>query len=146
MEQGSRTKLIAAFVLLLVFGSGLVVGYALDGRGPGMSASAEAVAGDGSAGERRPWVPVYQSMNPTPEQLAVIESIMASHRERMNLLHEEVDVAQQAQQTRYDALIQQTRNAITAVFPEERRAEYRRRLEAYDRERAAERAKRGDRQ
>ena len=87
---------------------------------------------------------VYESMNPTPGQRVQMDSIMVVHRDRMNLLHEEFNVQQQAYQTRYDALIQQTRDALTALFPEDQRAEYRRRLEEeYDRPRE-ERAKSGD--
>lgn len=134
MEQHSRTKLIAAVVLLLVLGSGLFIGYAVHGT--------QAIAM--TANEPRPWVPVYESMNPSQAQLDVIDSITASYRERMNRLHEEFDLAQQAYQSSYDALIAETRNAIAAVFPEERRPEYQRRLEAYDRQRAEERAKQGD--
>jgi len=84
-------------------------------------------------------------MNPTPEQRVLLDSIMVVHRERMNRLHEEFGVAQRAYDASYDGLIQQTRDALAAVFPEERRAEYRRRLEVeYDRPRQ-EREKSNDR-
>lgn len=144
MEQGSRTKLVAALVLASVFGSGLLVGFAVDG-GPAVAMTAEAPAEAAPAPERRRRVPVYESMSPTEEQRVRIESIMAMHREEMNRLHDEFAVAQEAYQSSYDALIQDTRTAITAVFPEERRAEYRQRLEEFDRRRAEERAKRADR-
>lgn len=139
MEQGSRTKLVAALVLASVFGSGLLVGFAVNDATPAVAETT------GEEGERRPWVPQYLEMDPTPEQLTRIEAIMALHKAEVNRLHAEYDVVQQAQQATYDALIQDTRNAIAAVFPEERRAEYRQRLEEYDRERAAERDKQSDR-
>jgi hypothetical protein len=146
MEQGSRTKLVAALVLALVFGSGLLVGYAVDGGSSAVAAAPEAASGEGARDPgRRRRVPVYESMNPSPEQKARMDSIMNAHQEKMNLLHAEYGVAQQAWTATFDALIQDTRDAITAVFPEERRAEYRRRLEEYDRRREAERAAR-DRQ
>jgi hypothetical protein len=144
MEQGSRTKLVAALLLALVFGSGLLLGYAAQG-GPAEAMTAEAPDDATPTTERTRRPPVYESMSPTPEQRVLMDSIMVAHRERMNALHEEFNVAQNAYQTRYDALIQQTRDAITALFPEDRRAEYRRRLEEeYDRPRQ-ERAKQGDR-
>ncbi len=145
MEQGSRTKVLAALVLASVFGSGLLVGVAVDG-GPAVAMTAEPPAAEEAvAPERRRRVPVYESMSPTEEQRVRIESIMSMHREEMNRLHDEFAVAQQAYQSSYDALIQDTRDAITAVFPEERRAEYRQRLEEYDRRRTEERAQRTDR-
>jgi len=142
MEQGSRTKLVAALVLALVFSSGLLLGYAADG-GPTEIITTEATAREAPAA-RRPYVPVYESMDPTLAQRAVMDSIMDAQRAKMNLLHEEFDVAQHQYNTSYDALIQQTRDAITLVFPEERRAEYRRRLEERDRQRDQERAQQGD--
>ena len=142
MEQGSRTKLVAALVLALVFSSGLLLGYAADG-GPADTITAEATAQEAPGG-RRPYVPVYESMNPTRAQRTVMDSIMDAQRGKMNLLHEEFDVQQQIYNTSYDALIQETRDAITIVFPEERRAEYRRRLEERDRQREEERAQQGD--
>jgi hypothetical protein len=83
-------------------------------------------------------------MNPTRAQRSVMDSIMDVHRARMNLLHEEFDVQQEMYNANYDAIIQRTRDAITLVFPEERRAEYRRRLEERDRQRDQERAQQGD--
>jgi hypothetical protein len=144
MEQGSRTKLVAAMVLATVFGSGLLLGYAAPGR-PAEATTVDASETDTPSTERVRRPPVYESMDPTPEQRVRMDSIMVAHRERMNLLHEDFSVAQQAYQTQYDALIQQTRDAITSLFPEDRRAEYRRRLEEeYDRPRQ-EREKLNDR-
>jgi hypothetical protein len=143
MEQGSRTKLVAALVLALVFASGILIGYAADG-GAAVAMTVEPTGGEVPVPARRPYVPQYESMNPTLAQRTVIDSIMSAQRTKMNLLHEEFDVAQQIYQTSYDALIQRTRDAIALVFPEERRAEYRRRLEENDRQRAQERALQGD--
>jgi hypothetical protein len=140
MEQPTRTRLVAGLVLGSVFASGILVGYAVD-RG-----AAVAVAGvtseDQSAprAERGRRVPVYMLMQPTDEQLVVLDSIMREHRSEMNRLHADFDVAQRAYQTSYDALIQDTRDALAAVFPPDQRAEYRRLLAENDRRRAAERA------
>ena len=144
MEQGSRTKLVAGLVVALVFGSGLLLGYAANG-GPAEAMTVESSTDDGQSTGRRNRPYVYETMNPTAEQRARMDSIMVVHRARMNVLHEEFGVQQQAYDASYDAIIQQTRDALAAVFPEERRAEYRRRLEEeYDRPRE-ERARQGDR-
>jgi hypothetical protein len=143
MEPTSRTKLVAGMVLALVFTSGILLGYAADG-GSAVASTVEESTGETATRERGSRPMVYESMNPTPGQRVQMDSIMVVHRDRMNLLHEEFNVQQQAYQTRYDALIQQTRDALTALFPEDQRAEYRRRLEEeYDRPRE-ERAKSGD--
>jgi hypothetical protein len=92
------------------------------------------------APERSRRVPVYELMEPTDEQRFVLDSIMREHRAEMNRLHADFEVAQRAYRTNYDALIQDTRDALAAVFPPEQRAEYRRLLAENDRRRAAERA------
>lgn len=140
MEHRNRTRLVAALVLASVFASGVLLGYAAD-RGAAV-AVASVTSSDGGApsAERRRRVPVYELMSPTDEQRVVIDSIMREHRAEMNRLHADFDVAQRSYQTSYDALIQDTRDAIAAVFPPEQRAEYRRLLAENDRRRAAERA------
>ena len=139
MEHRSRTRLVAALVLATVFASGALLGYAAD-RGAAVAAASVTSDADAPAPERRRRVPVYELMSPTDDQRVVIDSIMHEHRAEMNRLHADFDVAQRAYQTSYDALIQDTRDAIAAVFPPEQRAEYRRLLAENDRRRAAERA------
>ncbi len=140
MEHRTRTRLVAALVLASVFASGVLLGYAAD---RGAAVAVASVASDGETApvsERRRRVPVYELMSPTDDQRLVIDSIMREHRDEMNRLHVDFDVAQRSYQTSYDALIQDTRDAIAAVFPVEQRAEYRRLLAENDRRRAAERA------
>ena len=140
MEQRTRTRLVAGLVLASVFASGVLLGYAAD-RGAAVAvASVTSDSESTPAGERRRRVPVYELMEPTDEQRVVLDSIMREHRKQMNRLHADFDVQQQAYQTSYDALIQDTRDALAAVFPPEQRAEYRRLLAENDRRRAAERA------
>ncbi|MGE0157861.1 MAG: hypothetical protein AB7T31_00540 [Gemmatimonadales bacterium] len=143
MEHRTRTRLIAGVVLASVFGSGVVVGYAAD-RGAAVAVASVAPAGAARPTEGRPRVPVYELMSPTDDQRVVLDSIMREHRADMNRLHADFDVAQRAYRTSYDALIQDTRDALAAVFPPEQRAEYRRLLAENDRRRAAERAASGD--
>ncbi|MSR21088.1 MAG: hypothetical protein EXR91_08925 [Gemmatimonadetes bacterium] len=140
MEQGSRTKLVAALVLASVFGSGILLGYAADRGAAGVVIASEAPAGAPAPTERGRRAPVYEQMNPTLEQRALIDSILRVHRDEMNRLHAEFDVVQEEYQDSYDAVIQDTRVSIAAVFPSEQAADYRRRLAEDDQRRAAERA------
>lgn len=140
MEQRTRTRLVAGLVLASVFASGVLLGYAAD-RGAAVAVASVASEGEPApTTERRRRVPVYELMEPTDEQRVVLDSIMREHRTRMNRLHEDFDVQQRTFETSYDALIQNTRDALAAVFPPEQRAEYRRLLAENDRRRAAERA------
>jgi len=140
MEQRTRTRLVAGLVLASVFASGVLLGYAAD-RGAAVAVASVASEGEPvPPTERRRRVPVYELMEPTDEQRVVIDSVMREHRAHMNQLHEDFDVQRTAYQTSYDSLIQNTRDAIAAVFPPEQRAEYRRLLAENDRRRAAERA------
>lgn len=139
MEHRTRTRLVAALVLTSVFASGILLGFAAD-RGAAVAAASVTSDGRAPSTERPRRVPVYELMNPTDEQRVVLDSIMREHRAEMNRLHADFDVAQRAYRTSYDALIQDTRDALAAVFPPEQRAEYRRLLAENDRRRAAERA------
>jgi Spy/CpxP family protein refolding chaperone len=143
VERGSRTKLLAALVLVAVFGSGLLLGYAADSSLVSDSevASAEKPSPEPMSGEQRPRRPlVYEQLNPTLEQNAVIDSILVVHRARMNKLDQEYREARHAYRMSYDEVIQDTRDAIAAVFPPEQATEYRRLLAEFDRRREAERA------
>jgi hypothetical protein len=139
MEHRTRTRLVAALLLACVFASGILLGFAAD-RGAAVAAASVISDGDAPSAERPRRVPVYELMSPTDEQRVVLDSIMREHRAEMNRLHADFEVAQRAYQTSYDALIQDTRDALAAVFPPEQRAEYRRLLAENDRRRAAERA------
>lgn len=138
MEHGSRTKLVAVLVLVSVFGSGILLGYAADRGADAVVVASEAPAGDPVPGERRRRAPVYEQMNPTLAQRTLIDSILRVHRDEMNRLHAEFDVVQQDYQDSYDAVIQDTRDAIALVFPPEQAADYRRRLTEDDERRALE--------
>jgi len=143
MERGARTKLVAALVLSAVFGSGLLLGYAADRKaGPDTSeAETVATAPESTVDGERPRRPmVYEQLNPSPEQREVIDSIFVVHRARMNALDKEYRDVRHDYQARYDAVIQDTREAIADVFPPDMATEYRRLLAEYDERRAAERA------
>jgi hypothetical protein len=139
MEHRNRTRLVAGLVLGSVFAAGALVGFAAD-SGAAVAVASVTAESQAAPAERGRRVPVYMLMEPTDEQLVVLDSIMREHRADMNRLHADFDVAQRAYQTSYDALIQDTRDALAAVFAPEQRAEYRRLLAENDRRRAAERA------
>jgi Spy/CpxP family protein refolding chaperone len=143
MDRSARTKLVAALVLSAVFASGLLLGFAADSnRAPEANDGVPVATAPESAsqGERPRRPMVYEQLNPSPEQRAVIDSIFVVHRARMNALDKEYRDVRHEYQARYDAVIQDTRAAIAGVFPPDVAAEYRRLLAEYDERREAERA------
>ncbi len=157
MEHGSRTKLVTAVVLAVVFSSGMLLGYAADGDLGAEAAEAVAEAeatGNGRGGDRRGGdrrgdeprrrTPMYEQVNPTESQSSRIDSIMQAQRERMNQLTQDFREASGEYRSAYDALWRDTREAIVAVFTPEQGAEYRQILADFDR-RLEERSNRGGR-
>ena len=142
MERRARTKLVAALVLGAVFGSGLLLGYAADSQltpEPATVSAAAPAARPPADGERPRRPLVYEQLDPTPDQTAVIDSILRVHRARMNALDKEYREARHRYQASYDAVVRSTRDAIAGVFPADVAAEYRRLLTESDRRRDAER-------
>jgi len=133
MEHGARTRLMTALVIAVVFGSGLMVGYAVQGD-PAAAAAAE-------VGQPRPG-PVFEQMNPTPDQRARIDSILEVHRERVAVYHDDLNTAREQYQENYDRVVRETKEAIAQVFPPDQAEEYRRLLAEADRIRAEERSDR----
>ena len=142
-----RTKLVAVAVLALVFGSGLLLGYAADSDPltPPLSVatSAESDGSDTEAPRTRRFV--YEQLERTPDQDAAIDVIIRTHRHMMNRLHQDFDEAQTEYQASFDAVVFETREAIALVFPPDQREEYRHLLEESDRRRAEDRAAENDR-
>lgn len=141
MERGARTKLVAAIVLAAVFASGLLLGFAADS---GLTAestvgSTEEPTTPPPDGERPRRPLVYEQLHPSPAQTVVIDSILYVHRSRMNALDKEYRDVREKYQASYDAVIQDTREAIAGVFPADVAVEYRRLLAEFDRRRATER-------
>jgi hypothetical protein len=147
MEHGSRTKLLSAVVLAVVFGSGALLGYAADSNplvpAAGIAAAAEA-DGEG-AREPRTQRYVYEQLERTPEQDAAIEEIFRFHRHLMNELHRDFDVVQSGYEADFNVLVVQTREAIALVFPPDQRAEYRHLLAEFDERREQARPTRDSR-
>lgn len=144
MEHGSRTRLLSATVLAVVFGSGVLLGYAADSNPLVPTAGlAEVAEADGEdAREPRTRRYVYEQLERTPEQDASIEEIFRTQRHLMNELHREFDVAESEYEANFNALVVETRDAIALVFRPDQRAEYRQLLAEFDERRERERAAR----
>ena len=145
MERTTRTRLITAFLLAVVFGSGVMLGLAADSsliaeQPSGTEAVApEATPPAASEAARRY---IYHEVGPNEMQLARIDSVVAEHRARRDALEEET-------KARYDEARRQilldTREGIKAVLTPEQAAEYERLLDEWESRRAAERENEDDR-
>ena len=146
MESGSRTKLMTAVILAVVLGTGVMLGLVSvcevgDGRTrcvinvnsdlaampveEGMVREADR---DGMS-ERNRRTPMYEQVGLTEDQSFLIDSILEDQLQHMRSLHEEFRTTYVP---RYQALIQQTRDAILEVFTEEQASEYRALLQEFD--------------
>ena len=140
MEPSKHTRLVTAFLLVLVFGTGVVVGVAVD-RGVRTNPSSEDESGqmadargddrDDDRRERRR--PMYERVGELSEsQERSIDSIVKHHRESMRALQEEFEAEYDP---RYRAIIDSTRGAIMAVMTPEQAQRYDSLLTAWDRRR-----------
>ncbi len=131
MDKNSRTRLGTAFVLAIVFASGALLGLAVyRSLEAGPAENVEEVAGE-SARERR--VPMYEQVGPTEGQMVSIDSIVEEHRSRMKSLHAEF---RSTYNPRYQALVEETREAIKGVFTPDQAMAYDSLLVERDRRRA----------
>jgi len=141
MEHGSRTRLATATVLVVVFGAGLLLGLAVDGSLVATPSEVTAAGEAEGADERQRRTPMYEQVGPTEEQMVLIDSILVVRKARMDELHKEF---RSAYNPRYQALIEDTREAIKGVFTPEQAVEYQALLDDFDR-RKAERREKDDR-
>ncbi|MFQ5535835.1 MAG: hypothetical protein ACE5GJ_00150 [Gemmatimonadota bacterium] len=137
MDRHARTRWLTAFLLLLVFGTGFVLGMAVGPRGE-EPAAVQAVEGEEDEAPQERRTPMYEQVGPTADQKVLIDSIVSVHREKMRALQEEFRAAYTP---RYEALIDSTRNAIKEVFTPEQTARYDSLLQEFDARRAEERAR-----
>lgn len=136
-------------VLATVFVAGLVLGFAA--RGSGGDADAEDVAepvtdvrpedNDERQRSRRQRTPMYEQVEPSEEQRALIDSILVVHRGRMRDLHDEFN---DAYYPRYREVLMEAREAIIGVLTPEQATQYRELLEEHDRRRSEQGRDRGD--
>jgi len=135
MEHGSRTKLVTAVILAVVLGTGVMLGLVSDGSLVALPVEEAAVsdAERGGKSERRRRTRMYERVGPTEAQLLLIDSILEDHQQDMRSLHEEFRASYNPM---YQAVIQQTREAILELFTEEQVSEYRALLQEFDESRA----------
>ena len=146
MERLTRTRLITALLLVVVFGSGVMLGLAADSSLIAEQPSGTEVVTPETA--QPPETPattgryIYHQVGPNELQLARIDSVVAEHRARRDALDEET-------KARYDEarrrILLDTREGIKAVLTPEQAAEYQRLLDEWESQRAAERENEDDR-
>lgn len=137
MEKSVRTRLVSALVLAVVFAAGLLLGLAADTSLTATPAEETAEAADDDGEERRR-TPMYEQVDPTEAQMALIDSIVTHHRASMKELHAEF---REEYDPRYRALIAETREAIKDVLDPEQVVQYDSLLAEYDRRRAERRSR-----
>lgn len=134
MEKILRTRLLTGLVLVVVFGAGLALGFAADrslGAEPAIQAEAvDSAASDSTQSRRRP---MYEQVGPTEAQKIQIDSIVRDYRGAMKSLHAEFRAAYNP---RYQALIEETREAIRGVLTTEQAQAYDSLVAEYERRRA----------
>jgi len=141
MLPESRTRLITAMLLVVVFSAGLLLGLAADSSSLSAESPEVIAAGTGSDSLETEAAPrrrnMYEHVEPNEEQLARIETIMAEHRARTTELDEEMRAQTSAG---FRVIVLETREAIKSVLTSEQAAEYQDLLDDYDARREAERA------
>ena len=130
MERNARTRLVTALVLAVVFTTGALLGVAMD-RSLEAVPTEDTEEVEGKERERR--TPMYEQVGPSEVQMVAIDSIVDEHRARMKVLHDEF---RSAYNPRYQALIEETRQAIKGVFTPQQAEEYDSLLAEWDRRRA----------
>ena len=141
MEHGSRTRILTAVMLAVVFASGVLLGLAADSN---LIAEPSEIASKSPEGEepererRRSYI--YEQVEPTSEQQVVIDSMMKVYIESRESLQEELRKGyrelRSSYNPRYQVLGEGIRGAIKDVFSEEQAAEYQTLLDDFDRRRA----------
>jgi len=138
MGQESRTRLTTVFLLVAVFGTGILVGFAVDADADAVASEVVSVAtivSDTASSEDQPRRRrIYDQVEPNEIQLNLIDSIVTVHRARTNALDEEMRTQLNAG---FREILLETREAIKGVLTEEQAAEYQRLLEENDARRAA---------
>ena len=134
MQRDSRAHLLTAVIIGAVFGSGLLLGVAMDRNVAATRVAQAAEAGEDVERPRR--TPMWEQIGPSEEQRVHIDSVVKAYRHRMNALDEEF---RQAYNPRYDAILQDAREGIKQAFTPEQAAEYQALLDQFDRRRAEER-------
>jgi hypothetical protein len=149
MSETTRLRISATAILVLVFGSGIVVGLALDravtpatGAPSDLTTVAVTESDEDPEEADAPRGYVIDQVTMEPDQRVQVDSILESYRQQ-------VAEAAEAHRLEYSALAAATREAFRGILSEEQQAQYDSLLEIRraerEREEAAEREEAGDR-
>ena len=119
-----RTRMVAGSALILLFGSGIVVGFAWD-QTASASPPGEVPEDEQSRGERGRRRLIVDKVGLSTVQKADVDSLVAFHRQRMSDLDTEF-------QPRYRAVIADLRAEIKQVLTDDQRVRYDVLLAEYD--------------
>lgn len=122
MSKRSKVRIVTLAVLLLVFGSGVLLGLALD-RSLVATPVAEEEGRDGERRERRDRGRRYiiERVEMSAEQERQVDSIIEDHRRRLHELQEEF---REGFDPRYREIVTSTRESIKEVLTAEQAAAY----------------------
>lgn len=120
MDQLLRTRLTTVVVLAAVFAAGLLLGFAAD-RSMAAPGDAEEAGAEDQAQPTERRRAMYEQVGPSEEQTVVIDSIVDEYRTAMRALHAEFEAAYDS---RYQALLRETRDAIKGVLTPEQAHAY----------------------
>ncbi len=129
-------RVFVAGALALLFGSGVVVGFAWDrtaSADPPEETSSEQSAPEASRSRGR----IVDRVGLTVEQDALVDSLVAFHRGRMKALDRDF-------RPRYRAVVNDLREEIMGVLTDEQSALYQTLLDEHDAERRSRRSRRSD--
>ena len=126
-----RAKMVAGTALVLLFGSGVVVGLALDQTASAVTPDEVGTREAPEEGEGRRRM-IVDNVGLSAVQKTAVDSLVVFHRQRMSALDGEF-------QPRYRAVIYDLRDEIKQVLTHDQRAMYDVLLAEHDAERAARR-------
>jgi hypothetical protein len=142
--SNSGARLATALILVIVFGSGLLVGMAWDSGTQAAavelsadpapdSSTADIAEGEADPPEegRRQRRRLYDRVDPTEDQKLTMDSIIEFHRDRMGALNDEF---RDSYYPRYYGIIDDTRSRIKERMTADQAAQYDSILAEYDRE------------
>jgi hypothetical protein len=126
MERLQKTRLLSIAVLGVIFGSGLLLGLALDSRldqtDDPPAVSEEQSSAESNEGKN---VPLYHQVGTlTAQQNASIDSIMELQRESIRELKQDFDDFRDKYNSRMSRIAHGTREAIKGVLTEEQAIRY----------------------
>ncbi len=119
--------------MVVVFAAGLLLGMAADNTNLTAGPAEETAEAQSDADEDpRRGSPMYEQVEPTEAQMALIDSIVAHHQASMKELNAEFREVREGFGARYRSLITETREAIKGVLDPARTARYDSLLAEYD--------------